>query len=83
MKILIEETIYEGSGTEIMDQLRGQVFDPTEFPDTESYIWYLWGNYVRMTGLDFDLPQSDTETQARAILYQLAKIGGLALLEEG
>lgn len=83
MKILIDETIYEGSGTEIMDQLRAQVFDPTEFPDTESYIWYLWGNYVRMTGLDFDLPQSDTETQSRAMLYQLAKIGGLELLEEG
>lgn len=82
MKIRVEETTYEGTGTEIMDQLRGQVFDPTEFPDTESYLWYLWGNYIRMTGLDCELPQSDTETQARAMLYQLAKIGALALLEE-
>lgn len=40
MKIRIEEDVLEGTGTEIMDQLRGRVFDPTEFPDTESYIWF-------------------------------------------
>ena len=41
MKIRIEDTVYEGTGTEIMDQLRKVAFDPTEFPDTESYIWQL------------------------------------------
>lgn len=44
MKIRIEEDVLEGTGTEIMDQLRGRVFDPTEFPDTESYIWFLQSN---------------------------------------
>ena len=38
MKICIDERTYEGSGTEIMEQLRQQTFDPTEYPDTESYI---------------------------------------------
>ena len=38
MKIRIDERTYEGSGTEIMDQLRRQTFDPTEYPDVESYI---------------------------------------------
>ena len=44
MKIRIEEDILSGTGAEIMDQLRARVFDPTEFPDTESYIWFLRNN---------------------------------------
>ena len=35
MIIRIEDTVYEGTGTEIMDQLRKAAFDPTEFPDTD------------------------------------------------
>ena len=61
MKIRIEEDVLEGTGTEIMDQLRGRVFDPTEFPDTESYIWFLQSNVIRATGLDFPLPEGDVE----------------------
>ena len=49
MKIRIEEDILSGTGAEIMDQLRARVFDPTEFPDTESYIWFLRNNVVRTT----------------------------------
>lgn len=41
MKIRIEENTYEGTGTEIVDQLRGEMFDPTEFPDTDTYIWFV------------------------------------------
>ena len=52
MKICIDEHIYEGSAAEIMDQLRLETFDPTEFPDTESYIWQLRSNFIRMTDLD-------------------------------
>lgn len=37
MKIRIDDTIYEGTGAEILEQLRLAAFDPTEFPDTESY----------------------------------------------
>ena len=49
LKIQIEETVYEGTATEIMGRLRDQTFDPTEFPDIESYIWFLQsilGNYL-------------------------------------
>ena len=35
MKIQIENDILSGTAAEIMDQLRGRAFDPTEFPDTE------------------------------------------------
>ena len=59
MKIQIEDTIYAGTGTEIMDQLRGRAFDPTEFPDADTYIWFLRYNknnnpgnacYIRLSG---------------------------------
>ena len=50
MKIQIEETVYEGTATEIMGRLRDQTFDPTEFPDIESYIWFLQSNVIRTTG---------------------------------
>ena len=49
MKICIDERTYEGSGEEIMEQLRQQTFDPTEYPDTESYIQQLRSNFIRST----------------------------------
>ena len=82
MKIRIEEDVLEGTGTEIMDQLRGRVFDPTEFPDTESYIWFLQSNVIRATGLDFPLPEGDVEQQAQTLFAQLAKVGALTILED-
>ena len=82
MKIRIEEDVLEGTGTEIMDQLRGRVFDPTEFPDTESYIWFLQSNVIRTTGMECPLPEGDTEAQARVMFRHLDKIGGLTLLED-
>lgn len=82
MKICIDEHIYEGSAAEIMDQLRLETFDPTEFPDTESYIWQLRSNFIRMTDLDCDLPDSGVERQAGAMIAQLAKVGALEVLED-
>ena len=46
MKIRIDDTIYEGTGAEILEQLRLAAFDPTEFPDTESYLWQLRSNFI-------------------------------------
>lgn len=83
MKIRIDEKIYEGTGEEIMEQLRLEAFDPTEFPDTESYIWQLRSNFIRTTDLDCDLPEGNVERQAGAMLVQLAKVGALEVLEDG
>ena len=80
MKIRIDDTIYEGTGAEILEQLRLAAFDPTEFPDTESYLWFLRSNAIRMTGMDCPLPDADVETQAQAMLRHLARIGGLRML---
>ena len=80
-KIRIEDTVYEGNGTEIMDQLRKAAFDPTEFPDTESYIWQLRSNFIRMTDQDCPLPDRGVEAQAQTMIMALAKIGALEVLD--
>ena len=49
MKIQIEDTVYEGTAAGIMEQLRDLSFDPTEFPDIESYIWFLPVSYTHLT----------------------------------
>ncbi len=82
MKICIDERTYEGSAVEIMEQLRQQTFDPTEYPGTESYIYQLRSNFIRATGLDCPLRSSGVEEQARAMFVQLAKAGSLTILEE-
>ena len=82
MKIQIDEDIYTGSAVEIMEQLRQQLFDTGDFPDVETYIWYLRQNYERMTGLRCNLPKGNLELRVRAMFYSLAEIGALQLLEE-
>lgn len=83
MKLRIDERTYEGSGVEILDQLRLASFDPTEFPDAESYLWQLRSNFMRATDLDCTLPDSGLERQARAMFALLAKAGALEVLEDG
>ena len=83
MKICIDEHTYEGSAAEIMEQLRQQTFDPTEYPDTESYLWQLRSNFVRATDLECPLPEGSLERQARAMFALLAKAGALEVLENG
>lgn len=83
MKIRIEETTYEGGAAEIMDQLRELSFDRAEFASTKNYIHYLRDNFTRMTGLPCELPEGDTESQARYMMGRLSEIGALELLEDG
>lgn len=83
MKVRIEDIDYAGTGTEIMDRLRSSVFDALDFPDTDSYIWFLQSNYTRVTDLDCVLPEGDTEQRARAMFSKLEEIGALTLLEDG
>ena len=83
MKVLIDGSVHEGSGTEIMEQLRQLTFDPDDYPDTESYIWQLRSNFMRSTGMDCDLPESGTERMALAMIAQLAKVGALEVLGDG
>ena len=70
MKIQIEDTVYEGTAAGIMEQLQDLSFDPTEFPDVETYIWFVQNNVIRTTGMDCPLPDGDAETQAAAALLR-------------
>ena len=81
MRIRIEDRTYDGTGAEIMAQLRLSAFDPTEFPDTESYIWQLRSNFIRMTDQDCPLPEHGVEAQAQTMIIALAKIGALEVLD--
>ena len=83
MKIRIDERTYEGSGVEILDQLRLASFDPAEFPDTESYLWQLRSNFMRATDLDCALLGSGLERQARAMFALLEKAGAMEVLDDG
>ena len=83
MKIKIDEKNYTGTGTEILEQLRLTAFDPTEFPDAESYLWQLRSNFIRATDLECPLPEGSLERQARAMFTLLAKAGALEVLEDG
>ena len=83
MKIKIDERTYEGSGVEILDQLRLASFDPTEFPDAESYLWQLRSNFTRATDLECPLPEGSLERQARAMFALLAKTGAMEVLDDG
>ena len=83
MKIRIDDATYEGTGVEILEELRLASFDPTEFPDTESYLWQLRSDFIRMTDRDCILPERGLEAQARVLFGELAKIGALEVLEDG
>ena len=80
MKIRIEEKEYEGSGVEILEQLRLETFE--ECPDAETYLWQLQTGFIRLTGLDCRLPDAGLERQARVLFAMLAKAGAMEILRD-
>ena len=80
MRVLIDETVYEGSAVEILDQLRALTFDPQEFPSTDAYIRFLQDSIRRMTDLPCELPAGSVEQRAAALLETLERIGALERL---
>ena len=83
MTVQIDDKIYRGTGTEIMERLRQMYGEPEEYPDTETYIWQVRANFMRTTGLECDLPEEGVEEQARALIAVLAKTEALRVLEDG
>lgn len=80
MKVLIDETIYEGTAVEILDQLRLQTFDKREFPNTDAYLRFVWDNIRRMTDMPCELPEGSLERRSAALLEVLERIGALERL---
>ncbi|MBQ9347648.1 MAG: hypothetical protein IJT94_09965 [Oscillibacter sp.] len=87
MRIRNEEKEYEGTGTEIMEQLRLETFNPNEFPDTASFIRWTRDNFVRATELKCPLPEGDSEEaverQATTMIVRLASAGAFLVLDDG
>ena len=87
MKIRNDKREYAGTGTEIMEQLRLETFNPSEFPDTASFIRWMRDNFVRATELDCPLPEGDSEEaverQAMTMLVRLAAAGTFLVVDDG
>ena len=69
MKIQIEDTVYEGTAAGIMEQLRDLSFDPTEFPDVETYIWFVQNNVIRTAGMDFRMAMRRHRRQPCSVIW--------------
>ena len=80
MKVLIDETIYEGSAVGILDRLRALTFDPQEFPSTDAYIRFLQDSIRRMTDISCELPAGSVEQRSAALLETLERLGALERL---
>ena len=81
MKVRIEEREYEGSGAEIMGQLRLAHPEADKF-SAESYIRYVAANFTRSTGLEIALPESSLEAMADAMLHRLANAGAALIIND-
>ena len=80
MKLLIDETIYEGTALEILEQLRNLTFSPEEFPSADAYLRFLQDNVRRTAGLPCELPEGPIEERATAMLDLLEQLGALERL---
>ena len=81
MKVRIEEREYEGSGAEIMEQLRLEHPEADKF-SAESYVRYVAANFTRSTGLEIALPETSLEDMADAMLHRLADAGAALIIND-
>ncbi len=82
MHIQVDNNHFYGTAVEILGQMRGMQFDPTEYPDDETYLWQLQANYIRFVGQECPIPKGDLETQAVAMFRRLEGIGALRFVED-
>lgn len=81
MKIRIEEEIYEGTPSDIMERLWDDSFDKEQFPDIDRYIKYMAATFERMTDQPCKLPRGTRDEQARSLLLRLAEIDALEVID--
>ena len=67
MKIIVDETKYEGTPEEIVGKLRELLFDKPDVMDAESYIRYIQATYKRVFERDMILPDTDLDGRIRAM----------------
>ena len=81
MKVRIEEREYDGSGAEIMEQLRLAHPEAEKF-SAESYVRHVAANFTRSTGLEIALPETGVEDMAKAMLHRLADVGAALIIND-
>ena len=81
MKIIVEDEVFEGSPSEIIDQFRRKAFDGSAFSDTGSYLGYMRDTFERMTEMPCVLPKGSLDEQAEAMILCLADIDALEIIE--
>lgn len=81
MKIRIEEDVYEGSPSEIMERLRDHSFDANEFSDLDGYMRHLQSQFQRLTDMPCELPEGSYDVRAKALFERLADIDAVEILE--
>ncbi len=81
MKIIFEGEVFEGTPSEIIDQFRRTTFDSSAFSDTVSFLRYMRDAFERVTELPCELPEGSLDERAEAMLYRLADIDALEIIE--
>lgn len=81
MKIVLDEATYEGTPSEIAENLRGLLFDAEIAPDAESYIQYIQNTYKRVFERDMTLPETDLDGRIGAMFTMLEEAGLMEAIE--
>ena len=81
MKIIIEDTSYEGNELDIIEQMKHDNINGDEYPDIFSFLESMREMFTRMTDIPCHLSGS-AEDRARDMLAALASIDAITVLEE-
>lgn len=81
MKIIIEDTSYEGSALDIIEKMKQDNINGEEYPDTVSFLESMREMFTRMTDIPCHLTGS-TEERARDMLAALESIDVVTVIEE-
>jgi hypothetical protein len=82
MKIRIEEEVYSGSPSFIMDQLLEQNFGKDDYGTMEEFLEESAETYSRLTDMPCELPGGTLDEKAKVLIYALAEIDALEVLED-
>ena len=83
MKIEMDGSTYTAeTATGLIGQLKHQHWQMPEDGTAEDYIAVQGKFYKKVTGRKFNLPDADTETRARAMFREIAKLGAWDFTED-
>lgn len=82
MKIRMEEELYEGSPSFIMEQLLEQNLKKDDYNNLEEYLEESAKTYSRLTDMPCKLPRGTLDEKAKALMEALAEIDVLEVLED-